>query len=358
MALQGGGAHGAFTWGVLDRLLTDPELEFIGVTGTSAGAMNAIMLADGLLRGGPEEARSRLRTFWEEIGNMTGFGTFLPPLSGDQAAKLMLEHTPLYASWEGLSHFLSPYDLNPFDWHPLRKVLNEMVDYKVLAQRRDFPIAICATNARTSRRRVFTNHDINTEAVLASACLPKMFRAIEIDGDPYWDGGFAGNPAIIGLLPRLPDCDMIVIRIDPIVRAETPRTPSEIYDRTVEISFNTTFWMELQVLGVVQTFVDLGLLDGERFNRIRFHMLEASDQMEAFPRTSKSNNDPAMLDYLFEVGSRTADAWLAEHGDDLGKQSSYDLRQLLPAGSADLLQLPEALRKFQDAEAEGFGAPH
>jgi NTE family protein len=184
LALQGGGSHGAFTWGVLDRLLADPKLEIIGVTGTSAGAMNAIMLADGLVRGGPKEARARLRTFWEAVGSMVGFGTFLAPADGETAANFPLEHTPLYAGWEMLSRYLAPYALNLQGWHPLRELVNEMVDYEALRLRTDFPVMVCATNARTARRRVFGNADLSTDAVLASACLPKMFRAIEIDGDP------------------------------------------------------------------------------------------------------------------------------------------------------------------------------
>lgn len=359
LGLQGGGSHGAFTWGVLDRLLADPKLEIIGVTGTSAGAMNAIMLADGLVRGGPEEARSRLRTFWEAVGKMVGFGTFLPPVGGEAAAKFQLEHTPLYAGWDMISRYLSPYDLNPHNWHPLRELLNEMVDYEALRRRSDFPVMVCATNARTARRRVFANDDLSTDAVLASASLPKMFRPIEIDGDPHWDGGFSGNPAIVGLLPRLPDCDMLVVRIDPVVRALTPRTPSEIYDRTVEISFNTTFWLELQVLGVIQTFVDIGLLGRKRFGRIRFHMLEASDMMERFPRSSKSNNHPGVLKYLFEIGSLTADAWLAKNRDKLGKQSTYDLRQLLPPYAAELLQLPDMVEEIRrNGGRKGINLPH
>jgi NTE family protein len=337
LGLQGGGAHGAFTWGIVDRLLADPTLEIIGVTGASAGAMNAIVLADGLVRGGPQLARTKLREFWEEIGTMIGFGTFIPPLPGEMVAGMKLEDTPLYAMWDMLSHFLSPYDLNPNGWHPLVPLLTRMIDFDALRARADFPVLVCATNARTSRRRVFTNADMTLEAVLASACLPKMFQAIEIDGEPYWDGGFTGNPAIIGLLPRLPDCDLLVVRIDPMIRSDTPRTVSEIHDRVVEISFNSTFWLELMVLGVFKTFADIGLLKKERFHRIRFHMLEASNIMEKFPRTSKSNNNKAMLEYLFTIGSETADTWLARNRADLGKRSTYDLRELLPTGSEDLL---------------------
>jgi NTE family protein len=172
-----------------------------------------------------------------------------------------------------------------------------------------------------------------------------MFRAIQIDGEPYWDGGFTGNPPVVGLLPRLPDCDLLIVRIDPIVRSQTPRKPSEIYDRVVEIGFNSTFWLELSVLGVIQTFADIGVVDSKRFNRIRFHMLEASNTMEQFPRTSKSNNHIEMLHYLADIGTGATDRWLAANRGDLGKRSTYDLRQLLPAGSEELLRRPDAQGK-------------
>jgi NTE family protein len=203
LALQGGGSHGAFTWGVLDRILEDETLEIIGVTGTSAGAMNAVVMADGLVRGGREDARLRLRQFWEAIGMMPGFATLLGSLSGEFQAQMHLEQTPAYQAWDALARNLSPYDLNPFNFNPLRDPLIKLVDFDRLRAQQDLELMVCATNVFTSRRRVFGRKDISVDAVLASACLPQMFPAIEIDGEPYWDGGFSGNPAMAPPAPKV-----------------------------------------------------------------------------------------------------------------------------------------------------------
>ena len=342
LALQGGGAHGAFTWGVLDRLLEEPDLDIIGVTGTSAGAMNAVVLADGLLRGGPEGARQRLRMFWEAIGAMPGFGSLLWPLSGSEAAAIHLEQTPPYLAWDMMARNLSPYQLNPTNQNPLRAPLDQLVDFKRLRAQKDIEVMVCATNVRTARRRTFSNADISADAVLASACLPDLFPAVEIGGDAYWDGGYTGNPAVIPLLVKLPGCDLVMVRIDPVIRAELPRTVRDIHDRVLEISFNAASWMELAAVGMLLAFVEHGLLDRERFGRFRFHVVLSSD-LEKIPASSKLNNYPAFLEHLFDAGRRTAQAWCKEHGAALGKDSTVNLQNLLQANlMADFLHRQQA----------------
>jgi len=332
LALQGGGSHGAFTWGVLDRLLEDETIEIIGVTGTSAGAMNAVALANGLLKGGPEQARKGLRDFWEAVGKMPGFASLLWPMSGEDHARLRLEQTPPYIAWDLLSRNLSPYDLNPMNFNPLRGPLTELIDFDRLRAEKDFLVMVCATNVLTSRRRVFGNEDISVDAVLASACLPQVFPAVVIDGEPYWDGGFAGNPAMVGLIRKLPNCDLVIVRIDPIIRVTVPRSPREIHDRVTEVGFNTTFWMELSAIGVILKFVEEGLLDRERFGRILFHVIEASSELEKIASSTKLDNSPAFLEFLFNLGRDTADSWLALHGEEIGRRSTIDLQKLLPVG--------------------------
>jgi NTE family protein len=191
-------------------------------------------------------------------------------------------------------------------------------------------LQVCATNVRTSRRRVFSNDDVTVDAVLASATLPDLFPAVEIDGEAYWDGGFAGNPSMVGLIQKLPRCDFVIVRIDPIIRKDLPKTAREIHDRVTELAFNTTFWLELSALGAVLRLVEEGELDRERFERIYFHAIEASDQLEKIPPSTKLNNAPAFLEYLFELGRATAHAWLAKHGADVGQHSTIDLKKLLP----------------------------
>jgi NTE family protein len=298
IALQGGGSHGAFTWGVLDRLLEDTTIEIAGATGASAGATNAVVLADGLVRGGPNEARRALRRFWESIGKTPGF------VVSDDPSLLNI--------------------------NPLRDLFIEMIDFDRLRSQDAFRVAVCATNVWSAKRRVFDNKDISVDAVLASACLPQMFPAVEIDGEPYWDGGWTGNPAITAILRQMQVRDLIIVRIDPIVRKRTPRKPHEILDRMIEISFNSTFWLEIQALALILKFRDEGFLDSAVL-RTFFHVIEAPPDLEKLPSSSKMDNDPAFLEYLFDMGRRTADAWLAANGSAIGQRSTFDLKAMLPA---------------------------
>ena len=333
LALQGGGSHGAFTWGVLDRILEDPTIDIIGVTGASAGALNAVVLADGLLRGGREGARQRLRDLWGAIGAMPGLGSLLWWMTGETQSHLRLEHTAPYIAWDALSRNFSPYDLNPMKLNPLRDPLTKLVDFERLRAEKDFQILVCATNVLNARRRIFTNEDISVDAILASACLPQLFPAVEIDGQPYWDGGYTGNPAMAALLHRMPKCDMVVVRIDPIIRVDVPRTPREIEDRITELSFNTTFWLEMSWIGLLLRLVEEGELDRERFGRFFFHCIEPADELEKIAASTKRNNSPAFLHYLFDLGRATAESWFKEHDAAVGQKSTVDLTRLLPVGT-------------------------
>jgi len=329
LALQGGGSHGAFTWGVLDRLLEDETIDIIGVTGTSAGAMNAICLADGLVRGGRQEARRRLRDFWEAVGRMPGIGSLLWWLPGETLAHMRVEQTPPYMALDTIRRNLTPDQFNPGRANPLRDQLAQMIDFDRL-RNAELVVQVCATNIRASMRRVFSNADISVDAVLASATLPDLFPPVEIEGQAYWDGGFSGNPAMAALIQKLPKCDFIIVRIDPIVRKDLPASARDIHDRVTELSFNTTFWMELSALGAILALVEEGELDRERFGRIFFHAIDASGELEKIPPSTKLNNAPAFLDFLFDLGRTTADAWLAKRGAELGRRSTIDLTKLLP----------------------------
>ena len=351
LALQGGGSHGAFTWGVLDRLLEDPTLEIIGITGTSAGAMNAVVLADGLLRGGPEGGRQRLREFWEAIGKMPGFGTPLWPLSGAAQSKVNLDHTPAYLAWETATRNLSPYQLNPMNFNPLREPLSKLVDFERLRAEKDLKVIVCATNALTSRRRTFDNRDISVDAVLASACLPHMFRSVMIDGEPYWDGGYTGNPAMLALLLPMPECDLIIVRIDPIVRGDEPMTVGDIQDRETELSFNATFWLEVSYLGLLIKLKNRGFLDdrfARRIDRLKFHCIEAGQHFETMPLSTKRNNSLAFLEFLFDLGRKTAAEWLDGHRETIGQRSTLDLTKLV---RLDLME--EADQLIRGSEGPG-----
>jgi NTE family protein len=325
LALQGGGSHGAFTWGVLDRLLDEPAIDIIGVTGTSAGALNSVVLVDGLVRGGPKQARDQLRRLWEGVGAMPGFGRLFSGISGEEAATTPLESIPAYL--ESVKKTFSPAALAPSNDEPMRPLLTDLIDFDRLRLQNEIRLTVCATNARTAIRRVFTHENVSIDAVLASACLPQLYRTVDIDGEPYWDGGLTGNPALGPLLTRVEDCDLIIIRVDPINRPEAPRTIQDVLNRTVEISNNSTFWLEIGAVAVVLRFVDESR---SPFGRTRFHIVEASPIMEKFPMSSKLNNYPPLLEYLFELGRETGDAWIAQNGEALGQRSTLDVQGLLP----------------------------
>jgi NTE family protein len=356
LALQGGGSHGAFTWGVLDRLLEDPTLEIIAFSGTSAGAMNAVVAADGLLGGGPEGARQRLREFWETIGKMPGFGTPLWPLSGEAQSKVNLDHTPAYLAWEAATRNLSPYQLNPMNFNPLREPLTRLVDFERLRAEKDLKVYVCTTNALTARRRVFDNRDISVDAVLASACLPHMFRSIIIDGEPYWDGGYTGNPAMLAILPPLPKCDLILVRIDPIIRDDEPRTVGDIQDRVTEVSFNSTFWLEVSYRGLLLKLRNRGFLDDQfarRIDRLSLHCIEASQHFEKMPFSTKRNNSPAFLEFLFDLGRTTAGEWLDRNREAIGQRSTLDLTKLV---RMDLMEEADQLIREPDVSVANSAA--
>src|SRR5262245_8915685 len=251
LALQGGGAHGAFTWGVLDHLLTDGRLVIEGISGTSAGAMNAIMLADGLARGGPQEAQKRLAEFWR-AASLSGN---LPPVQRAVLDRMLsflpLEGTPAHAWLGAFSHVYSPYDVNPLNINPLRDVIERFVDFDAVRNCPDLHLFISATNVFTGRLRVFSRDEITAEAVLASAGLPRLFRAVEIDGVSYWDGGYLGNPVIFPFFRTTDTEDVLVVQINPLVRHTMPTSANEIMGRINEITFNSSLLNEFRAIAFV-----------------------------------------------------------------------------------------------------------
>lgn len=331
LALQGGGSHGAFTWGVLDRLLEEPDFEIEGITGTSAGAMNAVVLAHGLIRGGAVEARRMLRKFWESVGRIPGLGT-LAPISPES---WHLDRSPAYIWFDLISRVLSPYQLNPLNFHPLRSLIADSVDFGSLRTSSKVKVVICATNVHTGRRRIFENRELSVDTVLASACLPFLFPAVEIDGEPYWDGGYTGNPAIAPLIRSTTADDLFLVTINPLVRKETPRSARAIIDRATEISFNSTFWLELTAIAAFAKWHSDGVIDPSGFRRNFFHRIEAEDRISALGASSKMNNHPDFLRTLFEIGREAAHDWLDTHRSAIGSRSTLDLSRLLPIDLQD-----------------------
>jgi NTE family protein len=327
LALQGGGSHGAFTWGVLERLLEEPWLRIVAISGTSAGAMNAAVLADGWAHGGPEGARVALNDYWQRVSNAAVFS----PLQRSPLDRLMgrwtLDTSPAYVAMDLISRLLSPYDLNPFGLNPLRSILAKSIDFDRLV---DSPIKlfITATNVRTGRGRIFRNAEITPDVLLASACLPTMFQAIEIDGEAYWDGGFAGNPTITPLIRESDAHDTILVQINPRERPDTPRSAAEILDRLNEISFNSPLMKELRMIALLRQVADPGTGEGARWAQMRTHRV-MTDMLAQFGASSKLNAEAGFLDVLRTEGRRAASAFLDAHSDDVGKRSTADLDVLL-----------------------------
>jgi NTE family protein len=330
LALQGGGAHGAFTWGVLEQLLSDERLAIEGISGTSAGAMNAVMLADGLIRGGREEAQKRLADFWRAASS-TGN---LPVVQREVLQRLMsftpLEGTPVQAWFDSLSRYFSPYDVNPLNINPLKDLIERFVDFDALRAATDMQLFVSATNVQTGRVRIFPRQKITADAVMASACLPMLFRAVEIDGVPYWDGGYLGNPVIFPFFRSTTTEDVLVVQINPLVRQETPTSSSEIMNRVNEITFNSSLIGEYRAIDFVARLIDQGKLPRGtgpgQYRRINIHRIVLDRFGSHFDAFSKLSTDYDFFEMLHVSGKRAARRFLDEHFDDIGVKSTVDLR--------------------------------
>jgi NTE family protein len=327
LALQGGGSHGAFTWGVLDRLIEEPWFRIAAISGTSAGAMNAAVLAHGWMQGGAEGARAALDTYWKRVSRAAAFSPLQRSLFDRLMGRWTLDTSPAYIAMDLMTRVLSPYNLNPFGLNPLRAILAESIDFERLA-RAPILLFITATSVRTGRGRIFRNAQITADVLLASACLPTMFQAIEIDGELYWDGGYAGNPTITPLVRESDAHDTILVQINPRERPEPPRTASEILNRLNEISFNSPLMKELRMIALLRQVADPGSGEGARWAGMRTHSIR-TDKLTELGASSKLNAEWEFVTMLKQEGRRSADAFLAAHGNDLGKRSTADLDVLL-----------------------------
>jgi len=327
IALQGGGSHGAFSWGVLDRLLEEPWLRIEGISGTSAGAMNAAVLVHGHQVGGADGARAALEAFWRRVSESARFSPFQRGPMDILLGRWTLDSSPMYVAMDLMSRLVSPYDVNPRGVNPLRKILAELIDFDVLAQS-PIHLFITATNVRTGRGKVFKNADVTPDVLLASACLPTMFQAIEIDGEAYWDGGYSGNPTLSTLIRETRARDTILIPINPIERTPAPRTASEILNRLNEVSFNAVVLKELKMMALLRKVADPGDGEGRLWATMRVHMVR-NDILNELGASSKVLAEWAFFEYLHNEGRKAAETFLDTHGQDLGKNSTLDLDVLL-----------------------------
>ncbi|MDE2167644.1 MAG: patatin-like phospholipase family protein [Alphaproteobacteria bacterium] len=332
LALQGGGAHGAFTWGVLDRLLEDDRIAIDGISGTSAGAMNGAVLAQGYVAGGAAGARQALDRFWHRISKVF---RFLSPVHRNVFdlwfGSWNLDRSPAYLWTDFVTRVLSPYELNPFNIDPLRQVLNEQIDIPALRACTALSLFVCTTNVRTGKCRTFDCSDVTVDALLASARLPFYFQAVEIDGDPYWDGGYMGNPAIYPLIDCCDTPDIVIVQINPLTREGTPRTAVEIINRLNEITFNAALMREMRSIAFIHELIEQHGLEGRSTGRLRkmhVHMIAAENRMKELGVASKLNPDLEFLEHLKGFGRECADKWLAATIDDIGRRSTVDIHKV------------------------------
>lgn len=328
LALQGGGSHGALTWGVLDRILEDERLSISAISGTSAGAMNAVVLADGWSRAGREGARKALADFWKAVSDAARLSPIQRSLWDRLAGRFSLETSPSYLLFEHLTRVFSPYELNPLDINPLRDLLAGTIDFKSVNRCADIRLYVTATNVRTGRARIFSQPELGVETVMASACLPFLFRAVEIDGEAYWDGGYMGNPALYPLVDDRSCRDIVIVQINPMERRELPRTGREIINRINEITFNASLMKELRAIQLLHQMIEGEGLEVERYRDMRVHVIHTDAEVQQLEASSKLNAEWRYLTHLRDRGRAWAADWLASNFQHIGHRSTLDLDAL------------------------------
>ncbi len=330
LALQGGGAHGAFTWGVLDRLLQDEDLEIAAISGTSAGALNAAALKSGMLAGGSEGARASLDALWTEVARSSSAGMgqwFGQELFSPAMLSRALELSPVYAFADAFNRMTSPYASGPFYNHPLQSIVDGL-DYGEVCAPEGPDLFIGATNVRSGKVKVFQGAEIGPDALLASTCLPTLFRAVEIAGEAYWDGGYTGNPPLFPLFESDYPEDILIININPLGRDEVPHTAQEIQNRINEISFNTSLLRELRAISFVQRLISEGKIKQGAMKWVNVHMIADDALMNELSVATKTVAIPSVLDALKGAGQAAADSFLDAHRSDVGRRSSVDLQAM------------------------------
>jgi NTE family protein len=348
LALQGGGAHGAFTWGVIDGLLQDGRIDIEGVSGTSAGAVNAVVMTDGLARGGPEAARQRLADFWRAASFDGDMSKWQRAINDRLFSLIPIAGAPMQSWFDTVSRYLSPYDLNPLNINPLKDLIARLVDFDAV-RASPLQLFIAATNVHTGRLRIFSRPTINADAVMASAALPYVFRAVEIDGVPYWDGGYTSNPPIFPFFRATQTEDVLVVQINPVSRPSTPTSAQQILNRINEITFNSSLVAEYRAIEFVQRLIDQGRLprgtgSGE-YRRINVHRIDFGFIGKKLTPASRLNTDFDFFEMLHRAGRRAVRRFLDAHFDDIGVRSTIDLREEMRAEGSELLPvMPTAVK--------------
>ena len=329
LALQGGGSHGAFTWGVLDRLLEEPEISFSGISGTSAGACNAVLVAEGLTEGGPDRARAQLEGFWQLVAKAGAYSPFKRTPWDQLAGHYTLDTSPAHVWFDVMSRFFSPYQLNPGGEHPLRPLLNQFINFERVRGCTATKLFVNATDVRTGTLRVFREHEMTVDMVLASTCLPSMFHAVEVEDRFYWDGGYIANPALHPMMEATQEPDLVIVQINPLDIPELPKDARSIINRVGEISFNASLIKEVRLIHQINDLICSGELTSDQYRRVFMHMIHGGEHLSRFDNSSKLLTEWGFLTRLRDLGRNAAERWLQSCGRRLGRKSTLDAQALI-----------------------------
>jgi NTE family protein len=322
VALQGGGAHGAFTWGVLDRLLEDDRIEIEAISGTSAGAMNAVVVAEGVVEGGKARARTQLTNFWKSVSDAMAATASVTTAWSGFFPTWMTEMNPAVAAFQAAASSASPYQFNPLDFNPLRDIVADEVDFDRVHQCKAMKLFIAATNVVTGRVEVFSGDQITLDSVMASACLPTLYKAVEIEGVPYWDGGYVGNPVLTPFLTECTSHDLLIVQINPQHRNGTPKSSRDILDRLNEITFNASLVREIEAIQFVNWHLRQGNLKDAGYRDVFLHRIGGGATAEGWTVASKMSASWDFLCHLRDQGRAETDTWLKAHFDDIGARDT------------------------------------
>lgn len=332
LALQGGGAHGALTWGILDKLLEDGRVRFDAISATSAGAMNAVILAHGLIKGGNDGAREALHEFWKRVSEVGEFFSPVRLTPIEEFFGVKPEQSISFYFFDLMQRMFTPSQLNPANFNPLRDILVDQVDFAKIRDTGLVKVFISATNVKTGKIKIFTNNELSADAVMASACLPFIFPTVEIDGEFYWDGGYMGNPALFPLIYNSLCPDILILHINPINRDQLPENATDILNRMNEISFNSSLLREMRVIAFISRLLDEGKIKPEyrkEMKRVYMHAIRSDITMQSYSVASKLLPSWKFLKSLYEEGRREAEGWLKQHYRHIGKKASIDINEYL-----------------------------
>ncbi len=327
VALQGGGSHGAFTWGVMHRLMSEPRLYIDGISGTSAGAMNAVVFADGFLKGKRQGAIDGLRVFWERVSRMSPIPRMIPRGIPGLSDGWAVDNDPTFMMLDFMTRLMAPRQFNPLKLDPLGDLLRELVDFEQLRAHPEVKLFVTASNVRTCKSRIFRTPEITAATLMASACLPLLFEAVEVDGEFYWDGGYLGNPAIYPLIHECESSDVVLVQINPLNRPDVPVTSRDILNRINEMTFNASLVREMHGFATISQLVESGALNDDRYVAVRFHEISAEAELADMGALSKMNTEPAFLNHLHQMGYEAADRWISENFDRIGWESTFNLME-------------------------------